>query len=281
MRHVHGTAVRVIGEAFAALPTVEQIILSGYSLRPNRGTDHVEVAIRAMMSLYPPRWGSVLLLAFVLTACEHAPAVPTTVLPLPTPYHAVSAATSVGVYLEDQCETAYQDDQTVTFLEALKDLFAIPWNMTVGYLYMFILPVVAIADGSWDAKQARVKVSRYLDFATPASPERTVRIAGKTVDRGPTKEVLSACLLPHTAKPPQWPLTTLTCEPDSGSMSRSQAEAFAERVAREGWAVSRFQEVGNSGRWRVTLQHKEGAASMCVADGLDYQRKLAGLDPQR
>lgn len=41
MRHVHGIAFRVLGEAFASLPTVSEIVLSGYSQRPNKTTGEI------------------------------------------------------------------------------------------------------------------------------------------------------------------------------------------------------------------------------------------------
>jgi hypothetical protein len=42
MRHVHAVGFRIIGEAFAALPTVETITLSAYSQRANTQTAQVE-----------------------------------------------------------------------------------------------------------------------------------------------------------------------------------------------------------------------------------------------
>lgn len=41
MRHVHGIAFRVLGEAFASLPTISEIVLSGYSQRPNKTTGEI------------------------------------------------------------------------------------------------------------------------------------------------------------------------------------------------------------------------------------------------
>jgi hypothetical protein len=41
MAHVHGVGFRVIAETFAALPTVQQITLSAYSQRKDKGTGHV------------------------------------------------------------------------------------------------------------------------------------------------------------------------------------------------------------------------------------------------
>lgn len=40
MMHVHAVGFRIIGEAFSALPTVDEILLSGYSQRVNRTTGH-------------------------------------------------------------------------------------------------------------------------------------------------------------------------------------------------------------------------------------------------
>jgi len=42
MQHIHAVGFRIIGEAFAALPTVEEVILSAYSQRPNRTTGYLE-----------------------------------------------------------------------------------------------------------------------------------------------------------------------------------------------------------------------------------------------
>jgi hypothetical protein len=42
MRHVHGIAFRIIGETFAGLPTVDSIVLSGYSQRPNKATGQIQ-----------------------------------------------------------------------------------------------------------------------------------------------------------------------------------------------------------------------------------------------
>lgn len=41
MAHVHGVGFRIIGESFAALPTVEQVIVSAHSQRPDRATGQV------------------------------------------------------------------------------------------------------------------------------------------------------------------------------------------------------------------------------------------------
>lgn len=42
MRHVHAVGFRIAGEAFAALPTVESLVLSAYSQRANTQTGQVE-----------------------------------------------------------------------------------------------------------------------------------------------------------------------------------------------------------------------------------------------
>lgn len=42
MRHVHGIGFRIIGETFSALPNAQEVVLSAYSQRPDRGTGHVE-----------------------------------------------------------------------------------------------------------------------------------------------------------------------------------------------------------------------------------------------
>ena len=41
MQHVHGIGFRIIGEAFAVLPKIEQVILSAFSQRPNKATGAV------------------------------------------------------------------------------------------------------------------------------------------------------------------------------------------------------------------------------------------------
>lgn len=41
MRHVHSIAFRIIGEAFAALPVAEEVVLSGFSQRPDKATGRV------------------------------------------------------------------------------------------------------------------------------------------------------------------------------------------------------------------------------------------------
>lgn len=42
MRHVHGIGFRIIGEAFAMLPKADEVVLSGYSRRPDKSTGEVQ-----------------------------------------------------------------------------------------------------------------------------------------------------------------------------------------------------------------------------------------------
>lgn len=57
--HVHGVLFRVIGEAFAALPTVQTVVASGYSQRPDKGTGRVNDEY--LLSVRVPRaeWGEI------------------------------------------------------------------------------------------------------------------------------------------------------------------------------------------------------------------------------
>ncbi|MCK2126744.1 DUF4236 domain-containing protein [Thauera aromatica] len=41
MQHVHGVGFRLIGEVFAALPTVNEVVASGYSQRPDKATGQI------------------------------------------------------------------------------------------------------------------------------------------------------------------------------------------------------------------------------------------------
>ncbi len=41
MRHVHGIGFRIIGEVFLALPTADEVVLSGYTQRPDKATGEV------------------------------------------------------------------------------------------------------------------------------------------------------------------------------------------------------------------------------------------------
>jgi len=42
MRHVHGIGFRIIGEIFFVLPKAEQVVLSGYTQRPDTATGAVQ-----------------------------------------------------------------------------------------------------------------------------------------------------------------------------------------------------------------------------------------------
>lgn len=41
MRHVHGIGFRIIGEAFSVLPKAEEVVLSGYTQRPDKATGDI------------------------------------------------------------------------------------------------------------------------------------------------------------------------------------------------------------------------------------------------
>jgi hypothetical protein len=42
LTHIYAIGFRMIGEIFVALPSVQEIILSGFSQRPSRKTGHIE-----------------------------------------------------------------------------------------------------------------------------------------------------------------------------------------------------------------------------------------------
>lgn len=42
MRHIHGIGFRIVGETFAVLPKAEEVVLSGYSQRPDKATGEVQ-----------------------------------------------------------------------------------------------------------------------------------------------------------------------------------------------------------------------------------------------
>ena len=42
LTHIHAIGFRVVGETFIALPSIEEVVLSGYSQRPNKKTGHIE-----------------------------------------------------------------------------------------------------------------------------------------------------------------------------------------------------------------------------------------------
>jgi hypothetical protein len=56
MRHVHGIGFRIIGEAFAMLPKAEEVVLSGYSQRPDKGTGEVQDQYLYSVRVRRPEW---------------------------------------------------------------------------------------------------------------------------------------------------------------------------------------------------------------------------------
>lgn len=56
MNHVHGIGFRLTGESFATLPTVNKIILSAYSQRPDRATGNVSDEYLYSVKIHRPDW---------------------------------------------------------------------------------------------------------------------------------------------------------------------------------------------------------------------------------
>jgi hypothetical protein len=56
MRHVHGIGFRIIGEAFAVLPKAEEVVLSGYSQRPDKATGEVQDQYLYSVRVRRPEW---------------------------------------------------------------------------------------------------------------------------------------------------------------------------------------------------------------------------------
>lgn len=56
MRHVHGIAFRVIGETLAALPTVQNVMVSGYSQRSNKVTGKIMDEYLYSVKVSRERW---------------------------------------------------------------------------------------------------------------------------------------------------------------------------------------------------------------------------------
>lgn len=56
MRHVHGIGFRIIGEAFAVLPKAEEVVLSGYSQRPDKATGEVQDQYLYSVRVRRPDW---------------------------------------------------------------------------------------------------------------------------------------------------------------------------------------------------------------------------------
>ncbi|MEQ1661495.1 MAG: hypothetical protein ABL877_02240 [Thiobacillus sp.] len=59
MRHVHGVGFRIIGEVFAMLPKAEEVVLSGYSQRPDKSTGEVQDQYLYSVRVRRPEWGRI------------------------------------------------------------------------------------------------------------------------------------------------------------------------------------------------------------------------------
>lgn len=59
MRHVHGIGFRIVGEAFAVLPKAEEVVLSGYSQRPDKATGEVQSQYLYSVRVQRPEWGRI------------------------------------------------------------------------------------------------------------------------------------------------------------------------------------------------------------------------------
>lgn len=59
MRHVHGIAFRIIGETFASLPLVEQVVLSGFSQRRDKGTGRLDDEYLYSVKVCRQAWRSI------------------------------------------------------------------------------------------------------------------------------------------------------------------------------------------------------------------------------
>jgi len=142
------------------------------------------------------RPAALLLSLSFLTACEHVPSI---VQPYtPSPWTAGQIVSGYLVSLEDRCEDPADDAKTRTLLETAQDILSIPWNG----LMMVVLPVlyigeVIIADGELiDAETGLARIEKRYGIGPRQAgpPERqTLRIAGQTVDLGPTKKVPFGC----------------------------------------------------------------------------------------
>jgi hypothetical protein len=58
MRHIHGIAFRILGETFAALPTVQEVVLSAYSQRPNKLTGKIADEYLYSVSVSREAWSN-------------------------------------------------------------------------------------------------------------------------------------------------------------------------------------------------------------------------------
>jgi Protein of unknown function (DUF4236) len=59
MKHVHAVGFRVLGEAFATSPTIEQVVLSAYSQRPNKAVGQITEEYLYSVSVSRSEWCSV------------------------------------------------------------------------------------------------------------------------------------------------------------------------------------------------------------------------------
>jgi hypothetical protein len=58
MQHIHGVLFRIIGEVFHCLPTVQQVVASGYSQRPDPATGHVRDDYLLSVRVQRDQWGA-------------------------------------------------------------------------------------------------------------------------------------------------------------------------------------------------------------------------------
>jgi hypothetical protein len=56
MTHIHAIGFRLIGETFIALPSAQEVILSGYSQRPSKKTGHIEDEYLYSVRVYRNLW---------------------------------------------------------------------------------------------------------------------------------------------------------------------------------------------------------------------------------
>ncbi|TVO59520.1 DUF4236 domain-containing protein [Denitromonas ohlonensis] len=59
MRHVHGIAFRIIGEVFCILPKVEEVVLSGYTQRPDASTGEIQDQYLYSVSVKRDEWSGI------------------------------------------------------------------------------------------------------------------------------------------------------------------------------------------------------------------------------
>lgn len=59
MNHVHGVGFRLIGETFATLPTVNEVVLSAYSQRPNKATGEVQDEYLYSANVSRDKWSNI------------------------------------------------------------------------------------------------------------------------------------------------------------------------------------------------------------------------------